>query len=189
MLKFLRNSTWEEIFQVWKTHEGSDPAWIKFAREVKGWPDWETWRRHSVEKIQPEKRNWDIFEITDLESDIPTMLLGPYEGWQKFFASKNTASFEDLLKNPEAYEFFSKHEKILALFDNFPVNSQFIGLKREDSGKIVLIEGHHRAAAIVIARKNGVNISLPKSNTIAIALLAVSEIELLDKILSAKNSM
>ncbi|MBU0545711.1 hypothetical protein KKA13_00445 [Patescibacteria group bacterium] len=183
MLKFLQNSTWEEIFQRWKAEEGNDPDWIKVAKEIKGWPDWESWRRHSASFIQADKRKWAIYEILDPMEFLPTTLIGPFANWQKFFKNKNTASFSELFDEPKASEFFGKNKKILALMENFPSNGQFIGLKREDNGKIILLEGHHRAAATALAEKQGRAINFKGPYTIALTSLGKGELSILDEAL------
>ena len=71
----LRDSNWEEVFASWKSREGSDPAWQKVATEVKGWPDWESWRRHSAEMLLADKRQWSIYSFEDPLKDIPEMLV------------------------------------------------------------------------------------------------------------------
>lgn len=40
MLKFIRPTTWEEVFQDWKQREGNDPGWIHCATVLKGWDSW-----------------------------------------------------------------------------------------------------------------------------------------------------
>ena len=36
-LQFLKNVNWDEVFSVWKAHEGLDPIWQEFAKKEKGW--------------------------------------------------------------------------------------------------------------------------------------------------------
>jgi len=182
-MKFIKNTSWEEVFEGWRGREASDPGWIECATKVKGWPDWESWRKFSAEQIQADKREWQIFKIEDVMKEIPNMLVGPFTGWQSRHENINNFTFADLLENPEQAEFWRNHAKIKSLITNFPSPTEFIGLIREDVGKIVCLEGHHRATAVALARKEGVKIEFSKQPTIALARLAVDELGILDEVL------
>ena len=82
MLTFIKPTTWEDVFQDWKNREGNDPGWIHCATVLKGWPDWESWRRFTAEQIKADEREWNLYELTDPLHDIPAMLVGPFTGWQ-----------------------------------------------------------------------------------------------------------
>lgn len=69
------------------------------------------------------------------------------------------------------------------MIKNLPFVTEFIGLVREDNRKIVCIDGHHRATAIAIAKKQGKQINFEKNITIALVHLKKDEIFLLDELL------
>ncbi len=188
----LRDSNWEEVFASWKSREGSDPAWQKVATEVKGWPDWESWRRHSAEMLLADKRQWSIYSFEDPLKDIPEMLVGPYTGWQSRHPRTNNFSFAELLEVPEQYEIWRTHGKIKSLLESFPAETEFIGLIRRDLGKVVCLEGHHRAVAVALAARDGLPLEFgAEPPKIALAELAADEVELLDEVLkrgSAKTT-
>jgi hypothetical protein len=189
MIEFIRNITWEEVFEGWRNREANNPGWIRTATEIKGWPDWESWRKFTASQIGAEKRSWKLYEFTDPMNDIPGMLVGPYGGWQDKLPEKNKYSFEELLDIPENYEFFKKHSVVNSLLKNFPCPTEFIGLTREDNGKIVCLEGHHRATAVALAKKKGKEINFG-SVRIALAQLPKDECSVLDAALrrgSSKN--
>lgn len=132
---------------------------------------------------------WQLFEFTDPMNEMPAMLIGPYTGWQSRVANKNTSTFEDLLNDPKQYEFFSKHTKILSMMKNFPA-VELIGFIREDVNKVICIEGHHRATAVALAKKQGKQINFKSNPRIALARLPVDKLHVLDETLqrgSAKN--
>ncbi|MFH1461221.1 MAG: hypothetical protein ABIF84_02270 [Patescibacteria group bacterium] len=187
-MKYIKDISWEQIFEGWREREANDPGWIHCATQIKGWPDWESWRRFSASQIRADERAWQIFEFTDPINEIPAMLVGPYSGWQARLPEKNKLSFEGLLNIPEQYEFFKKHDKVKSITENFPVASQFIGLIRQDSGKIVCLEGHHRAVAVALAKKQNQSIDFKGKISIVLAELAKTEIALLDKVLARGTS-
>jgi hypothetical protein len=188
-MEFARNTTWGEVFGGWRKREADNPGWVHCATEIKGWPDWESWRRFSAGRIYADKRDWQIFEFTDPANEIPKMLIGPYSGWQSELPEKNTASFEDLLDIPERYYQFSEHDEVLSIVNGLPFTTEFIGLIREDNGKIVCIEGHHRATAIALAKKQGKTIDFNGVKiTIALAGLPEDEVHLIDDMLKRGSS-
>jgi hypothetical protein len=182
-MKLVTGTTWERVFDGWRKREGNDPAWIECAIKLKGWPDWESWRRFFASQINAAERKWRIFSFDDGMEEIPKMLVGPYAGWQSRHPDKNNFTFLDLLEIPEQYEFWRKHPKIRSIISNFPPMTEFIGMMREDVNKIVCLEGHHRATAVAVARKEGLNIDFSIKPRIALTVLTTEELSILDKVL------
>ncbi|MDF1497572.1 MAG: hypothetical protein P1P90_05980, partial [Patescibacteria group bacterium] len=77
-MEFVNDTNWEAVFQNWKKREGGSPAWIKCATEVKGWTDWESWRRFSASLVRASERRWELYRFTDPMKEVPEMLVGPY---------------------------------------------------------------------------------------------------------------
>ena len=154
-MKYIKNTTWDNVFASWRQREASNPGWIKTATEIKGWPDWESWRKFTASQLGLEMLDWNIYEFINPLLEIPDMLIGPYSGWQSRVAEKNKSTFADLLNNSEQYNFFKSHDTVSALLKDFPKETEFIGLLRKDLNKVVLIEGHHRAVAVAILNKDG----------------------------------
>ncbi len=170
-MKQLNATTWPDIFAVWRSREASNPAWIKTATEIKGWPDWESWRQFSVSQMQLDKRAWTVYELTDPMAEIPAMLVGPYSGWQKRFPVPNIGTFADLANNSKDAAEFMANDTIQRLQQMFPLETEFIGLRRPD-GKIVLVEGHHRAMAVALAAHDG---RMPTFGKVFIALADLTD--------------
>ncbi|MEK7655466.1 MAG: hypothetical protein AAB386_02195 [Patescibacteria group bacterium] len=186
---FLRNATYEEVFDGWREREAGNPSWIHCATKIKGWPDWESWRRFTASQIGADKREWQIFEFTEPTEEISQMLIGPYGGWQARVVEKNITSFEELLNIPEQFEIFSKHEGVLNILNGLPFTTEFIGLIRDDINKIVCLDGHHRATAIALAKQQGKQIDFSKVKiTITITHLPEDESILLDEVLKRGTS-
>jgi hypothetical protein len=155
---------------------------------LKGWPDWESWRRFTAEQIGAPSREWNIYELTDPINEIPQMLVGPFTGWQSRLPAANKHTFADLVRDPEQQTFFRAHEKVAALMESFPPATHLIGLRRERDGSIVCLEGHHRATAVALCALDGVQIDFGEPVQIALAALAVDEGELLDRVLIRGSS-
>jgi len=187
-MHLIKNTTWENVFGGWRQREASDPGWINCATNIKGWPDWKSWRKFTASQIGLENLSWQIFEFTDPIKEIPAMLIGPYTGWQSRVANKNQSNFEDLVNIPEQFDFFSKHDKVLSMIADFPFPTEFIGLIREDKNKIVCIEGHHRAVAVALAKKQDSSIDFKGNITIALAKLRKDRVNVLDNALKRGTS-
>lgn len=187
MLRFIRPTTWEEIFQGWKQCEGNDPGWIHCATVLKGWPDWESWRRFTAEQIGASAREWNIYEFTDPMKEIPNMLVGPFTGWQSRLPTSNRHTFADLVRIQEQAEYFRAHERVVSMLKDFPPATMFIGLQLGD-GRVACIEGHHRATAVALAQLEGKEIDFGGSVQIALATFGSDEIGLLDRVLARGTS-
>ena len=187
-MRLIKNTTWENVFNGWRQREANDPGWINCAINIKGWPDWESWRKFTASQLGLKNLPWQIFEFTDPINEIPAMLIGPYTGWQSRVTKKNQSTFEDLLNIPEQFDFFSKHDKVASMLADFPCPTEFIALIREDKNKIVCIEGHHRAVAAALAKKQGSSIDFKGDITIALAKLGKNQVGVLDNALKRGTS-
>lgn len=180
MLQIIHPTTWTEVFEDWRDREGDNPDWIRTATEIKGWPNWESWRMFTATQLKLPERDWLFAACTEPISDVPNFLVGPYSGWQSFFSIPNRNTFADLVR-------LSQHAdrvRIITqrLVNNFPQMTRLIGLRKPD-GTIVLVEGHHRAAAIAWSVQYSHPISLGVVN-ISIADIGFKEQDLFDTVLA-----
>lgn len=188
-MELVRSTVWSEVFEGWRQREAFNPAWVRCATEVKGWPDWQSWRGFTASQIGAEGRKWQIFRFTDPLEEIPQMLLGPYSGWQSKVSRKNSISFREMLEDEGQREFFRRHEGVQRILQGLPFTTEFIGLVREDVNKIVCLEGHHRAVAFVLAFMEQKKMDFSGcAVTIALASLPVEECPILDKVLERGTS-
>lgn len=187
-MKFIKKTTWQDVFQGWKDSEADNPEWIYCATKIKGWPNWESWRNHTATQLNLQNRNWNIYEFSNPLKEIPQMLIGPFSGWQSRFSKKNSASFFDLVNSSGNQKQFINYEKIVSIIDSQSFDANLIGIIREDINRIVCIEGHHRALALAIAKKEGIKISFKKPIHIALASLSKEDIFLIDKTLERGTS-
>ncbi|MCK5332380.1 hypothetical protein KAJ41_00765 [Candidatus Parcubacteria bacterium] len=187
-MKFIKKTTWKEVFQNWKIAEADNPQWIHCATKIKGWSDWESWRKHTATQLNLQNRNWKIYEFDDPINEIPQMLIGPFSGWQSRVLKKNLSSFFDLISTPKEYKNFKNNNKIISILKNQSFGADLIGIFREDMNRIVCIEGHHRAIALAIAKKEGMKLKFEKPVRIAFAKLPKDEVFLIDKTLKRGSS-
>lgn len=183
----IRSVTWEEIFLRWADREEQNPGWIRTATEVKGWPDWRSWRSFSAEQMRLPQRSWMLYEFSDPMAEIPAMLVGPYSGWQKKLPSPNQGSFADLVAIPKEYEFYKQNTNLSGMADNYPAHTEMIGLRRPD-GKIICLEGHHRSVCVALARRDSKVITFSQPMRIAIADLQPDESGLMDDVVARGTS-
>jgi hypothetical protein len=183
-MDFLRDTTWQEVFQNWKKREGSNPGWVKCATEVKGWPDWASWRKFSTQLVRADQRDWELYRFTNPMEEIPEMLVGPYSAWQKNLPAKNILSFRQFLDYPEKLKQFGNHEGVDSILRGLPFETSLIGLVRGDTKQVVCLEGNHRAVAIALAKRQGKKIDFSATEvTIALAFIPEEEVYLLDDML------
>ncbi len=184
-LRFIKLVAWDDVFSVWKANEGSDPVWQEFATKEKGFDSWEAWRGHQTSLFRAPEREWKLYELSDPNLLVPTFRIGPFQGWQKHFEEKNVHTFEDLVRDHRVW--VQENVGVKARREQFPGGTQFIGLYFEDSGAIVLYEGHHRAAAIALAIAEGNPIVFTKPPTIALASIPGDGSTLLRHLLESKT--
>lgn len=182
-MKFIRDLTWPDVFGFWEVNEGTSPAWAKVAIEVKGWPDWRSWRMFTAHQLSLAGRTWKLYEIETPAATISAMLVGPYSGWQGRLPRPNVHTFADLVNIPEQYQHFSTNRNIQAMQNAFPVSAIMTALQRPD-GKLVCIEGHHRATAVALAQHDGRTMQFATWPQIAIAELSTADDGLLDTVLA-----
>lgn len=183
-MKFIKDTAWPEVFEGWRDREANNPGWLECATKVKGWPDWESWRSFTAQKIDATNRNWKIFQFSDPMLEIPEMLVGPFSSWQSRVIHKNKTAFKELLEIPGQYEEWNNHSGILAIMSGMPFTTELIGLIRKDIDKIVCLEGHHRATAISLARKQGKDIDFSQTPiTIALTEISPADCRLFDELL------
>lgn len=183
-MQLIKPMTWEEVFQIWTENEANNPGWVHCATKIKGWPDWESWRRYSAGLLKLDTREWGLYSFSDPMTEVPEMLVGPFMGWQKNLPEKNVLCFKDFLEVPEKYEQFHDHEGVIRIMNAMPFSSTLTGLVRADNLEVLCVEGHHRAAALALAKKLGRVIKFRDEKiTLAMAALPKEELYLLDKAL------
>lgn len=154
-LNFKNGLSWDNVFDVWRKNEVDHPGWIHTATEVKGWPDWETWRRYQASHLELAEREWTLYEFLDPQKQIPEMLVGPFKSWQEQLPEpmRLQVTFHDFIV--ERLDWAKGHNRIPDMMEHFPSPTQMMGLYLEDQERLLCFEGSHRAAAVALASIEG----------------------------------
>lgn len=177
-LKFLRSLSWEEVFADWQLRE-EDIDWLQVARQ-KGFASWGEWRRASMEQLGASNREWGRYRILDPWESVPNFRVGPYPAWQSKLPElvRNTPEFT-FVKLVNEVPGYRSSDKVQGMMRDFPKNTTLIGILMPDSS-IVLLEGHHRATAIALAKIASIDLSLGELK-IDLTKFSDSDVPLLDK--------
>jgi len=185
-MRKLRDLTWDEVFAGWREREAGSPGWIETATTIKGWPDWESWRMFTARQLGLPDREWAEYALTDPASDIPSFFVGPYSGWQSRCPKPNATTFAELVAIPAQEKEWSSRPDIVRMGHAFPSPTTLIGLRKPD-GRIVLIEGHHRAVAAALAARQQRS-TVFGDVTIVLAETRKDEAGLFDRVLARGSS-
>lgn len=134
---------WEEAEKRWKERE--QKYWEDYYHE-KGFRDWVQFRQAYIKVLGLKKRSWEIEYIKDPQ----TFLAQAYPiapAWKRAYEGEGKCTFEEIARAGK----ISTHARIIDILVTFPKNTEVIGFKTPDH-KILLVEGHHRAAAAALGK-------------------------------------
>ncbi|MCX6763130.1 MAG: hypothetical protein NTZ97_00120 [Candidatus Moranbacteria bacterium] len=178
-LKLVKPLKWEEVFDIWRQNEASDPKWMEHYKS-RGFATWEAWRETYAVPFKCAEADWGFYVITNPLQDIPNFCGGPFRGWKEnHYGEKDTMTFAKLA-NLDHFQNFYKTEDIIK---NFPNGTIISGM--EVDGDIYIIEGMHRCLAIALAKKRGLD--MPIDIKIALAKSPQGKLPLVGMNLSYKK--
>ncbi len=150
-LQFLRPLGWEEVFLFWYKSEGENNNWINLANE-RGFASWADWRLKAyAERFQCADAKWGLYEIENPGEIVANWFGGPFRTWiERYYHGAKTKTFSELVNQNDIFN----HSGIKSMVENYPNHSIIIALKLAD-GRMVVIEGSHRACALALMAKNG----------------------------------
>ncbi len=141
-LKYIRPTSWKEVFDTWRELEAWQKSWKQHWTE-RGFDTWDEWRKAYIEPYQPTNLSWELYEITEPLKDAPYFYGTPTKGWiEKAYAGETTLQLKELAQHP----ILKDNEKINDIKRNFPAETMLTGVVYDN--KIVLLEGMHRANAL-----------------------------------------
>jgi hypothetical protein len=144
-LEFVKDLTWEEVFEIWRKDEEHRDHWKHFWKE-KGFDSWEEWRMRYAEAFKLPERDWKLYFIKSPLTTVPKFRGGPFKSWvERFYEGRNAPTFAELAKHPEV----RSHKGILDIIKHFPPKTTISGVLTDDG--ITIVEGMHRASAVAIA--------------------------------------
>jgi hypothetical protein len=147
-LNFIKSSSWQEVFGLWRKNEAHLKKWEKHYKE-RGYYSWEEWRKRSASYFNCDKLEWSLYKINNPVKTVPKFFGGPFAVWRDYFYNgKKTKSFAQLTQLKKIQE----HKGIIDIAKKFPKKTSLIGLVFR--GKIFIIEGMHRSTAIGLINKN-----------------------------------
>lgn len=176
--------TFDQVFAIWLINEVGNPGEVNLLplANDKGFDSVSEWRLNTALRLGLDKKEWSLIEIENPTKVLPNILVGPYQGWSKFFDNKLTTSFLDALEIPEFFQWCKGHNRIPTIAENFPTPTTII-LFRKSNGDFIHIEGGHRICAVAYANKVGMNLDIKISA--AVADISDEEIEKLIQFLKA----
>lgn len=143
--------TLEDVFSFWRANEAWNPKWQKVAQE-KGFASWEAWRRKFLSRLEETTEpEWVLEELTNPLEQVPQWHGGPFAGWIKnVYQGQSSMPFTQIIEQ----SFMRGHDYIPGLVKNFP-KLTVLTLVEDASGKILVVEGMHRACALAVMVKEG----------------------------------
>lgn len=141
-LKFISPISWERIFDEWRKSEENQKSWQEHWEE-RGYASWTEWRKAYAAPLQPETKEWFLYEIEN-PIEITSEFCGvPSRGWiKKAYSGENTKKLKDIANLP----IVSESDKIKEIMNNFPKSTLLTAILHK--GEIILVEGMHRANAL-----------------------------------------
>lgn len=152
-LKHVKPITWEEALSVWEKGEAGLSHWIEHYKK-RGFNSWREWRTDSMKAINPERLNWNLYEVMEPLKNVPEFYAGPFMAWiKKYYGEKMVLKFKELGRNQE----IQNDARIKEIIAKFPRESTLIGLL--NNSDIIIIDGLHRGCALAAANEMNVSIN------------------------------
>lgn len=141
-LVHIKPVSWKEVFDTWRKSEAWQDSWKQHWIEH-GFDSWDEWREAYATPLHPETLSWELYRITSPTKDLPFFYGTPTKAWiEKAYDGVTTKQLKCISHLP----IITENQKILAIKKDFPKETTLAGIIHD--GKIVLIEGMHRANAI-----------------------------------------
>jgi hypothetical protein len=147
----LEATAWPAVFDDWERREVV--IWDRHWQE-RGYTSWREWRSRSLEAygyaaLGLEALEWTIHRVAAPLRTVPDICSGPYKGWARYHPDgrRESRSFRDIVRHPEAGENGAIRTALSRFRKGIP--ERIIGL-RDPEGTVLLIEGHHRCAALAM---------------------------------------
>jgi hypothetical protein len=153
-LELIRDLTWPEVFEIWRKNEDYPHShWISHWQS-RGFNSWDEWRQTYVQPLGLADLKWQLYNLSEPLITLPFCHGGPFRSWVELYYHGQTApDFASLAQDPEV----EKNSGVQTLLKNFPSQTTISGVII--NGEIRIVEGMHRAAALAVAAKNGVNLN------------------------------
>ena len=141
-LVYVKPLSWREVFDIWRDLEAWQETWKEHWTE-QGFNSWDEWREMYAAPLHPKTLSWELHHISNPLKDLPLFYGTPTKGWiDKAYEGEITKQLRDISN----LSIITENQKILSIRRDFPRKTMLTGIIHD--GKIVLIEGMHRANAL-----------------------------------------
>jgi hypothetical protein len=183
--------TFDHVFVHWLEAEvdKSEERDLAALAQKKGFNSIADWRLTTAKRLGMDNKEWRQIQIENPNEFLPGVLVGPFQGWSKFFDNQMDTSFAQALAITPFFDWCNRHNRIPLIAANFPTETSFIFYRKPD-GKFIHIEGGHRICAVAYAQKIGqpVNFGPDTKVTAAVADITDDEIDNLKEFLKQGTS-
>ena len=174
--------TFDQVFNLWLENEIDqiDQAETRGTLEIakaKGFSSIAEWRLQTALRLGMDKKIWTLETIDHPNEALPNIIIGPYQGWSRFFDNRLETTFVQALEIPEFFDWCKTHDRIIPISINFPLPTSVI-LFRKPGGSLIHIEGGHRICAVAYRRKIGQPIDFAGKPAVKAAIAPVDEPEI-----------
>lgn len=175
----IKKITFDETFKIWLDAEvgkieGRD---ILAVAQAKGFSSITEWRLSTALRLGMDKKDWTLESIVNPNVTLPNVIIGPYQGWSKFFDNRLDTTFSQAMEIPAFLEWCKGHDRVIPLSHNFPQPTSVI-LFRKANGELIHIEGGHRMCAVAYCNKIGNPIKFLDDNSVTAAIAPINDDEL-----------
>ncbi len=132
----------------------------KIGADAAGYSSVAAWRTAMFAVIRGLNAMWELFSVPDPLVEIPTWHGGPFKEWEHiYYRGRIMPTFGELANDPEPtdaeetatnWRRISVHPYVQGLVQAFPSPTIVVALRQAD-GRITVIEGMYRCAAIAVA--------------------------------------
>lgn len=151
-LTYIRDLTWTEVFEIWRGNEEHLTKWEEIYKK-RGFETWEAWRKNLIAPMELEQRTWKLYRIEHPGKTIAGFHGGPFRGWtERYYNGAIAPTFDKIIQHPDIKTVHAFKDFIA----NFPSPTTVTGVQNDDG--IVIIEGMHRSASVVMAEAQGKNL-------------------------------
>lgn len=156
MPEIINDMTFDEVFKIWIDNEVGQPDGrdVLSVAQEKGFSSVVEWRLATALRLGMDKKNWDLETIANPDVTLPQIIVGPFQGWQRFLTRHLETTFAQAMEIPEFFEWCKTHDRIVPLSEKFPLPTKLILYRRPD-GTLIHVEGGHRICAVAYANKIG----------------------------------
>lgn len=175
----MRQITFDEMFLTWLAAEvyQIEGRNILPVAKSKGFDSITEWRLNTALRLDLDKLSWSTRLLANPNEILPNIIVGPFQGWSKFFNNQLTTSFKEALEIPEFFEWVKTHDQVIPITKSFPKPTAIICLELPN-GKLIHIEGGHRICAVAFSNKINSPISLTDEDiSLVSAKIPESEID------------